>query len=84
MEARGVLQEQFDLAYHTNGGVDYTATQNMPIAERRVLYDMLITVKKQEAEAYKNAARGKGRGAPSGPDTSQPPPQIRRLKRDDD
>lgn len=60
IDARTVLQEQFDLFYYSQGGAGYSDTETMPIYERRALYDMLIEAKKKEAEAYKNATKKRG------------------------
>lgn len=52
---KNIIKEQFQLAYF--GRVDYEASSQMPVSERKYMYQLLVDQKKTEKEhAEKRAA----------------------------
>lgn len=51
-----IYEEQFQLAYHT--GSDLTAMDDMPAADRKVFYRLLVEQNRKEKEAQEEAQEG--------------------------
>lgn len=47
------MKQQFQLAYF--GRVDYADSQDMPVYERKILFDLLLEQKEEEAKQHKQA-----------------------------
>ena len=80
---KAVYDEVFNLAYHGNGGWNWTMVYNLPIHIRRYCLKLLQQTKEKESEAIKKTSTSdSGKGIPKIPksvydaiNTGQNPPR---------